>query len=261
MRKVRLIAPFLAIQGNLSGAQDLRYAENDNKAFESPAGKKNFARNYDPRYIGSLNTKTGKYTYRVKTKSAVHMTPKATKAMALLGGAGAVYGALIKVKTTATYLGVLAQYNALVAIGEKRSFQQYCMDIIRQAILAGAQNVTFAGPATVVNFKNPWYDGGQSTDVTISNSVLVKFWTQLAADGIEFKVDSQKGIAFNGSGFDELCLNESMNVLGLTSVSVEGTGYIKQGANFLKLGANYITDEDVVTANAEYVLTAIAPSA
>ena len=261
MRKVRLIAPFLAIQGNLSGAQDLRYAENDNKAFESPAGKKNFARNYDPRYIGSLNTKTGKYTYRVKTKSAVHMTPKATKAMALLGGAGAVYGALIKVKTTATYLGVLAQYNALVAIGEKRTFQKYCMDIIRQAIDAHAQNVTFAGPATLVTFKNPFFNGEMSTDVTISNSVLVKFWTQLHANGITFNVDAQTGIADEGDSFADIAGSAS-DVLSLSLANVGGTEYVKQGTNWLKdEDGDFVEGANNIIGGGKYTLTATAPEA
>lgn len=261
MRKVRLIAPFLAIQGNLSGAQDLRYAENDNKAFESPAGKKNFARNYDPRYIGSLNTKTGKYTYRVKTKSAVHMTPKATKAMALLGGTGAVYGALIKVKTTATYLGVLAQYNAIVALGDKRTFQKYCMDQIMQAIAANAQNVTFAGPATVVNFKNPWYDGSQSADVTISQNVLVKFWGELALNGIYFFVDGQKGIAINSWCFDDLDGSPAVNILPLGSVEIGSKTYVIKGDLYLKLNGAYVEDSDVIVVNGEYFLTATAPEA
>ena len=261
MRKVRLIAPFLAIQGNLSGAQDLRYAENDNKAFESPAGKKNFARNYDPRYIGSLNTKTGKYTYRVKTKSAVHMTPKATKAMALLGGAGAVYGALIKVKTTATYLGVLAQYNALVAIGEKRTFQKYCMDIIMQAIAAYAQNVTFAGPATVVNFKNPWYDASMSADVTISQSVVVKFWSELHGNGITFEVGGAGAIAEGGFGFEDL-IGGSLNILSLTSQEVGSTTYVKKGNDWLTYadGVHIEVSEEIIP-NEKYSLTSVAPTA
>ena len=261
MRKVRLIAPFLAIQGNLSGAQDLRYAENDNKAFESPAGKKNFARNYDPRYIGSLNTKTGKYTYRVKTKSAVHMTPKATKAMALLGGAGAVYGALIKVKTTATYLGVLAQYNAIVALGDKRTFQKYCMDHIRQAILAGAQNVTFAGPATLVTFKNPWKDGTMSADVTISNAVLQKFWLELCPTAISFEVDGIKGLAISGDDFD-IIIASNYNNLGLTGQSIGGNEYVMLNG-FYMIGANqaYIETGATVIENGKYTLTATAPEA
>lgn len=261
MRRVRLLAPFEAIQGNLSGRQDLRYAEHNNKAYESPAGKKNFARNYTPRYIGSYISKSGKSVFRVKTKSAVHMTPKATMAMALLGGAGAVYGALIKVKTTATYLGVLAQYNALVAIGEKRSFQQYCMDIIRQAIVAHAENVTFAGPATLVTFKNPWYDTRMGTDVQISQAVLVKFWPELHEDGITFKVDGIGAVAEGGSNFEDLITGNN-NILSLESQEVGSTEYVKKGNYWLKNpSGEHVKVEDGIIANGKYTLTDVAPSA
>lgn len=261
MRRVRMLAPFEAIQGNLSGRQDLRYAENDNKAYESPAGKKNYARNYTPRYVGSYITKSGKSIFRVKTKTAVHMTAKATKAMALLGGAGAVYGALIKVKTTATYLAVLAQYNALVALGEKRSFQQYCMANIRQAILANAENVTFAGPATLAQFKNPWYDGSMSADVTISTAVLVKFWPELTEDGFNFEVDSQKGIAMSDNAFNDI-IGTGRNVLNLSTVQVSDTTYVKQGASWLKDSEGaYVVDSDDIIPNGKYTLTATAPTA
>lgn len=261
MRRVRLLAPFEAIQGNLSGRQDLRYAEHDNKAYESPAGKKNYARNYTPRYIGSYITKSGKSVFRVKTKSAVHMTPKATKAMALLGGAGAVYGALIKVKTTATYLGVLAQYNALVAIGEKRSFQQYCMDIIRQAIVAHAQNVTFAGPATLVTFKNPWYNGTMSTDVTISNAVLQKFWLQLCENAISFNVSGMKGLAKSGDSFDDVAA-ANYNNLGIVITTISSVQYPTINGLFIYNDAgDAVTGGSTIEVTEDYELDATTPEA
>lgn len=261
MRRISYIAPVDAMQGNLSGTQDLRYALNNNKAYESPANKKNYAKNYDPRFIGSKISATGKKVFRVKTKSAVRMTAKATKAMALLGGAGAVYGALIKVKTTATYLGVLAQYNALVAIGEKRSFQQYCMDIIRQAIAAHAENVTFTGPATLAQFKNPWYDGTMTAAVTISSNVLAKFWTELNPNGINFSVEGQKGICNEGDDFDKV-LDSPLNVLGLTSATVGQETYVKKGDLWLKAAADeYVNAGMEIEENKEYTLTTTAPSA
>lgn len=183
MKRIEFIAPVEAMRGNLSGAQDLRYAENDNKAYEGPVGSVNYARNYSPRFIGAKVAKNGRKYFTVRTKSANHLTAKAKHAMALLGGTGALVGAILHTKSSDVYEGVYAQWLAMQALGSKKTLRQYLSDTIRLGLEAKQKTITFAGPNAPVTIGNPWM-----TDPTpgaqVSSDVLLKFATELGPQGL-----------------------------------------------------------------------------
>lgn len=215
MKRIRFIAPVEAIQGNMSGNQKLQYAEHNNPAFESPKGKRNYARNYRPSYIGAFVAGTGTKYFAVKTKTAVHLTNKSQMAMALAGAAGAMFGSLIKDKTSVLYLQAEALWinNGISA---KQTMRKFYTNLFRQMLAAKSASISVTDEVTqaVLTIDNPWR---KITDpnVPVSEDVLVKFWPQLVEGGIVFTVNGEKGIAQSGIEFEEV-INSDINVLGLS---------------------------------------------
>ena len=256
MKRVDFVPGFPELRGNVSGKQKLEYAENDNPAYDGPVGQKNYARNYKAAIVVSKRASDGRMYFSVRTKTANHLTSRAKKAMALLGGAGAVYAAIVRTKSTATYQGIYAQWAKLVEYGSTKTFRQWVMDTIRTALMSNAQNCVFTGPLSPVTVKNPWYDGSQSADATISNANLVKFWGELHTNGIYFTVGGAKGIATTGDEFQSI-INSHYNVLSLVA---NQQSYITMGGNYLitALGAG-VRPDDVATDGAVFTLSSSEP--
>lgn len=260
MKRIEFIAPVEAMRGNLSGKQNLLYAENDNPAYDGPVGFTNYARNYQPRFIGAKVAKSGLKYFTVRTKSANHLTSSSKKAMALLGGTGALVGAILSNHSSAVYTGLQTQWVAIQELGDTRTFRKYLSDGIRAMLAAKDQQHVFSGPKPAVTIKNPWYDGSQTSGATVSNTILVKFWGELHTDGIYFTVDGMKGIATENDIWSGI-IGSSYNVLNLSTESIEGVNYVKLGASFLTLieDGQYVFDDDDVAAE-PYLLTSESPS-
>lgn len=219
MKRIEFIAPVEAMRGNLSGAQSLEYPANDNKAYESPVGSKNYARNYSSRFVGAKRASDGLKYFSVKTKTCVNMTPATKKAMAVLGGAAACYNA-IKLAGGQKWQQILYNYEQAFK-SEYKSIRQYAMSVLMAALSSKSATITFGGP-TVATFKNPWNSTGEA-DIQISNRILVKFWGELAANPIEFTIDGQVGVAHQGETWETL-IESAHNTLGLVDkdATVEG---------------------------------------
>lgn len=259
MKRIEFIAPVEAVRGNLSGRQDLRYAENNNKAYESPAGSVNYARNYTPRYIGSKIAATGAKIFSVRTKNAVNMSAKAIRAMALLGGTGAIVGAILANKSEAPYANAYAQWIELKNLGNTDSFRKTLSGWVRKGLESKSATISFTGPRPVTTIKNPWYDGSQTTGATISQDVLVQFWTQLAPNAIIFYVNGRMGIALDEDNFSDV-IGGAYNNLGLTTETVGASDYVQYNGEFLLQGDAYITDGDAVDSNEKYTTTSTQPA-
>ncbi len=261
MKRIEFIAPVEAIRGNLSGRQDLRYAENDNKAYESPAGSVNYARNYTPRFVGAKVAKSGLKYFSVRTKSAVNMSPKAIKAMALLGGTGAIVGAILANKSEAPYVNAHAQWLELVNLGSKDSFRKTLSGWVRKALAAKSQNISFTGPRPLTTIKNPFYDGTQTTGAIISTDIIVQFWGQLAPDAVVFTINGRKGIGKTTLAFGDIVATPALNVLNLDSTEVADTEYILYQNEFVQTSAAaYVVPSDVPGNGAVYGTTDVQPS-
>ena len=259
MKRIEFAFPIDAIRGTLGSKQDLRYAEHDNKAFESPAGKVNYARNYEPRLIGAKVARTGLKYFAVKTKSAFKATAKALKQCAVMGAMSAIYG------ITLTKSAIMAQLQAQYALAkdakEVGTFHKWVCAGIRASLLANAATITVVGPTATVNLgNNPWTNA--STAIAVTSAMLVKFWKELCSNGIKFTVDGADGIVNLGDSFSTIIANNRMNVLGLSTQTVGSTSYVKEGAKWLKdVDGNYVED-DVEPADGEaYILVDDAPSA
>ena len=220
MKRIEFIAPVEAMRGNLSGKQDLRYAENDNKAYDGPLGSVNYARNYSPRFVGAKIAKNGKKYFTVRTKSASHLTKRAKKAMALLGGTGALYAAIVKNKSSQLYQQLYAQWLRFVDMGSTNNFRQSLSGAIREALAASDSLVTYAGPNGVIQFKNPWYDGSQTTDARVSQSILTKFWTMLAPQPAAVGYFENMPILakYRATSLGQIAQNNNLNISDLVEV-------------------------------------------
>lgn len=224
MKRIEFIAPVEAIRGNLSGKQELVYAENDNPAYEAPIGRQ-YARNYRPSFIGAKRSSDGLKYFSVKTKSAAGLTLSSKKTMAVLGGAGALIAAILRDPARKTALQLQLEYNiqhGLVEAGT--SLRKWMSEKVQFALRTKAGGIDFKAGAgtTEVKIKNPWTSYGEGSPVGVGNMVLAKFWGMLADQPIEFKLAgyAQKGFAHNGDVFNSEYLNSQNNVFGLTEGTV-----------------------------------------
>lgn len=256
MKRIEFIAPVESMRGNLSGAQKLEYPTNNNAAYEGPVGSVNYARNYGARFIGAKIAKSGKKYFTVRTKSANHLTSKSKKAMALLGGAGAIYAALIKAAA------LKAQAEAVFAkaqeLGDVRSFRKFMMDYIRAAIIEHKATIALNIAGTSVSIDNPWGKFSGSLNISISDTVRIKFWSQLVNNPIEFTIEGMKGVAISGDRASDV-VQSNYNVLGIASKSHDGVGYAALNENYIVNGSTYLEYDDPITAVA-YTTTDVNPA-
>ena len=269
MKRIEFIAPVEAMRGNLSGTQtDLEYPAADNKAYESPVGSTNYARNYRPSFIGAKRAKDGLKYFAVKTKSAIHLTAKSKRQMALLGGAGAIIAAILRDKSSALYIGASLAYTYQKTDGktEAKSMREWLTAKLvkglsrKMAVLVN----TPASLTSTLKINNPWVTGGDGLDVPVTSESLVRFWNQLANAPIEFNIDGQIGVAHDGDDF-ETVISSDYNVLGLSTETIGGSIYVKQGTMYVKYGnedpesMNYAEAGTVINPAKVFILTDVAP--
>lgn len=259
MKRIEFIAPVEAMRGNLSGNQDLVYPTSDNKAYESPVGSVNYARNYAARFIGAKIAKSGLKYFAVRTKSATHLTAAAKHAMALLGGAGAIYAAIVNDPTKKA--AVTAVWEKGRELGDTKSFRAYVMEQIRWQLEAHAENITFVRASVSASVNNPWGKFDGALDITISDETRVKFWTELVLGGKVFYVNGLKGVAipnsYKSGAYEDFngLVDSNANVLGLTVPDMD----VKMGSEWLLDGSSYVNGQAIPTNGKKYTTTGTAP--
>lgn len=256
-KRIEFVAPVEAMRGNLSGNQDLVYAQNDNRAFESPVNQVNYAKNYQTRYIGAKRASDGLKYFGVKTRSGFNNSDNAQMAMAVLGAAGAVY---VAIRAAGGEKWEQIQYNYAQAFHRQyKSLRQYCMSVIMRDLRAKARFLTFGGP-TVAQYQNPWITPGQE-ELNIGLVVLAKFWVQLSMDGIQFTISGARGVASTGDTFNSI-IGSPIDVLNLETETIGGTKYVKYAGGFVMSDATtYAQDTTTIEANKKYFLSYVAPTA
>jgi len=219
-RKLRLIAPFDAASGNLSGAQKLLYAKNNNPSWDAPIGS-NAARNYKTRYVGVYRLANGLNTFAVRTKSIASNSEKMRRFQALFGGSAACYivasqDLMILTKLQAAYQSERERKPGL-------TFRKWLTDYMYWMLDEKLPSIAISTPLGSVSINNPWVEGGTgTTNLDISDSVLVKFWMYLANNPAQFSVttpDGSKkiGVAHGTNETFEHIIASRYNVLDLSS--------------------------------------------
>lgn len=267
MRRIEFIAPVESMRGNLSGSQKLQYAENNNPAFDAPVGRQ-YARNYKPRYIGARRSSDLRNLFAVKTKSATRITAQSKLQMALLGGGGALYAAIL------ANPAVLAEFERYVAAtGNKPadwSFRKWMMDfdgvhgagILTNLLQKNASIIcAYSSGGTTINAvaNNPWVYTAGTPNCPVSVDVVAKFWPQLASNPRLFKVGGLQAVAHTGDTFAVLAASH-YNVLGITKKTDDGVEYAAIGNLYLTydspLGEPETAEFNAVIDSDSYYLSA-----
>lgn len=269
MKRIEFIAPVEAMRGNLSGTQkDLVYPTNDNRAYESPVGSRNYARNYQPIFVGAKRASDSLKYFSVRTKTAIGMTTLQKRTMALLGGCGAIVAAILRDKSAQVYTDTLAAYEYAKSKGgaHTKSFREFLTWQIKGNLQA-KNPACFIGAKdnlTIVAINNPWHSTGygpSALNVNVTDESLAKFWMVLADNPITFHIEGRLGLAHAGDTFQNV-VERGYNVCNLVLVTVSGQDNkaVKMTGMFVgdasaEEGVASVFDGSTIVANKTYVLT------
>lgn len=162
------------MRGNLSGRQSLEYGSNDGKAYNQPTGEITAANNYQPRLIAKVLRApfaSRKRYFQVRTRQSVNLTETMKHNLALMGGVGAIFAAIVSDKTSQLY------NDCVSACPDKVTLRGWMSPIIRQGLAAKNSTLIIADGVAI---QNPWVNGGSGSPVTISQSILDKFASELS---------------------------------------------------------------------------------
>lgn len=268
MKKIEFIAPVEAMRGNLSGTQkDLVYPTNDNRAYESPVGSRNYARNYQPIFVGAKRASDNLKYFSVRTKTAIGMTTLQKRTMALLGGCGAIIAAILHDKTAALYTETIAAYEYAKSRGgaHTKSFREYLTWQIKGNLLAKNPACFFGAKdnLTIVAINNPWHSTGygpSALNVDVTDESLAKFWMILADNPIIFHIEGRLGVAHAGDNFGDV-VDRGYNVCNLTIVTIPDSDYSGVMMTGMYVGDQTgesvasVAEDTAIVANKTYVLT------
>lgn len=231
-KRVKMIAPFDVITGNVSGKQELKYAKNDNPAFEAPDGLQ-YARNYKPRYIVAQRNSDGLAYFGVRRRSAVNNTPQSRLQQAALGGAAALATVIMENPTWASQMDLLlASFLNGVKAGKikEKSVRAWMTSCILPFLKDQREAYSFplyledGTTSGTVAFYSPWGDPQFDTERNpdVSQDILVKFWLYLTPNGRIFVIRRADGRAYEGifsvgQIWNEIITTPRLNVLGLTT--------------------------------------------
>lgn len=242
MKRIEFIAPVESMRGNLGSKQNLVYAPNNNRAFDSIEGQKNPALNYESRFIGAK----GKRNYFcVKTKSSVNLTQNSKTAMADFGGIGAVYAAIVRDKSSMTYIKINGIYQKGVDEGHiHMSFRKYLSRYIGYMLKNKLDHYTFTDGVISASIDNPWVKKGV-INIPVPSSIVIKFWNQLASNPMVFYVNGQKGLAHVGDKWGDV-INGGYNVLNLSLESPD--------SNYVMYNGKYVKDDEGDDVDAQFAI-------
>lgn len=273
MKRIEFIAPVEAMRGNLSRTkQGLLYADNDNPAWDAPEGKRSYARNYQPIFVGAKVSKSGRKYFSVKTKTAITISPAVKKRMALLAASSEMANVIL------AHLPLQYPMQQLYMANHPAgwSYKRWVMYYVRKG-LDEKKSITFPGyeQYATVRVKNPYINTTQPSDaVNVSqyfpSNVLAKFWLQLANDPIVFKVGNLTGVAHAGDTFEQV-IDSTYNVLGFDTEVFGDDTIVTLGNIYLQhadptavpITWSYCNVEDTVipdSATSEYRLIETAPN-
>lgn len=157
------------MRGNLSGRQDIEYGDAA-KAYDVPVGSAETATNYKPVIVARLIQRTRMKNFQVRTRTTINMTQAMRNNLARMGGAGALYAALIADKTTSIY------NDCVAACPKGQTLREFVFPLIRQGLTVKDDQISIADGVYIVN---PWV-GSETPNVPISQTIIDKFASVLS---------------------------------------------------------------------------------
>lgn len=175
VKRIAYIAPIDYIRGSLSGRQELKY--NGGHAYDIATGQKVAADTYMPRLIAKLyhaHTAGEFRAFQVRTRSTVNMTASNKISLAVMGGAGAIYAALLNNSSAPVYSDCISAWHAANIKGLE--FRGYMMPKIMQGLRNKVASIVIAEGVEIVN---PWISSS-TPNVPVSSAILDRFSSQLS---------------------------------------------------------------------------------
>ena len=276
---VRMIAPFEALRGNVSGRQSLTYGSKKSTAWNSGVDKP-YATDYNPRFIVGLRSHTGKAYFQVKQKFAAINTAAARDNQAYIAGAKLMYDNMIR---TTSDFALLSWLQCQTFVDKKsdssatmyKTFFRYVRALLHSKRTSLTVSVVVpddyaaATPGTTLtaSIKNPWNNPEVAS--LIPSDMLEKFWMQLAKGALQFTIiGAGKGLAKDGETYGDGGASNHNN-LDLTTETIENP-ITSESYAVIKYGDFYVVQpaapgmeytyipmaaDSNVNANIEYILS------
>lgn len=162
------MCPVEWMRGKLSGNQLLQY--DGGGAYSVPEGSIVAASGYSPRVIAQLRGNGKMRTFQVRTKTTVNATAAYRINLALMGGACAMYAAIVRDKSSSLYNACVGAYFAGKTHGD--TFRSYLVKKFRSGLEEG-NTIIFLD--NHVEIDNPWTTEKQSPNVVVSDNIINKF--------------------------------------------------------------------------------------
>lgn len=170
-KRIVYMAPVEWMAGNLSGRQSQPLAYGDaNHAYDVAVGTTHAANVYEPRLIVQYRRKSQARIFMVRTRTSVHMTAANKANLAALGGAGALFAAIVRDKTSEIYAQCVAECPKRVTL------RAFLVPILRSGL---AQKVATIQIADGVGVVNPWVSTA-TPNVPVTAAILDKFASELS---------------------------------------------------------------------------------
>lgn len=168
-KRIIYSVPVDVMSGSLSGPQELQYGTQGGEAYDIPSGSREGATNYEPRLVAMYSHKKRLRYFQVRTKHAVNMTDAMRINLATMGGAGAIYSAIVSDKTSQLY------NDCVHACPDGKTLRGWLVPILRPALAAKETDIVLADGLVL---SNPW-NAGTGATINIPQTILDKFASEL----------------------------------------------------------------------------------
>lgn len=157
------MAPIDWMVGNLSGRQSIEYG--GGAGYDVPIGETITADNYQPRLIFKYRRKDGRRYYQVRTRTTVNMSAANKTNLSAMGGAGALFAALVRDKQSNIY-------KACASVCPRDiSLRAFIIPLLRQGLIDKVATISIAEGVGIVN---PWISTADP-NVILPTAILDKF--------------------------------------------------------------------------------------
>lgn len=166
-KHVEFMPPIDYLTGNISGHQSLEYGQGGG-AYEQPTGQRTAATNYEPRLIAKRLDRNKIYArsyFQVRTRTTVNMTESVRLNMAVMGGAGALFASLLRMKESEIYAQCLA------AKPIELTLRQFMVPILKTGLSDKNARINITANVFIVN---PWVSS-DTPNVPVTQAILDKF--------------------------------------------------------------------------------------
>ena len=157
--------PIAWLSGNISGRQDLNY--DGVGAYETT--QPTAASNYAPRIVACAPHRRRNY-FCVRTKYTANITNRSRLNLATMGGAGAIYSAIVRDKSSAIYAQCVA------AKPRQLTLRAFIVPRLREGLAAKDEVISIADGLSIVN---PWVSSA-SPSVQVPQDIIDKFASELS---------------------------------------------------------------------------------